>query len=645
MWEGYASLSGDVVMYGHCIASPKIVSSGMFIRQVKKQNSATGQTFYQYQLVQASRIGGKVKQRQILYLGSEPALADKDFRDQLLQVLQAKIFGQTHLIEDDYSDQVKQLAEQYHQKYRIKYGKAAPEQVMASPPDPVRADYATVDLNELAITEARSFGGEHLCRQIADKIGLDECLQQIGLTEQDRKLAYVSIISRALLGASEHKTARWLANNSCLASLCGLDGSGLTHRQLYPITDKLYARRDELDRLLYQRITSLFDLDDTLVIYDLSNTYFETRKDSSRLARYGASKDGRGDCPQVVFSGVINAEGFIRYSRIYQGGTADVTTLADMVADLKAHSPDQADKTVVMDAGFASEANLAWLDDQGLRYVCVSRSRLADYPPSDEPDRRLADRDGNPIEVSVVTPPDQPDTWMTVRSQSKRRKEASIDEKLSARFTEELAGLHEGLTKKGTTKRVEKVWERIGRIRQKHHRVSGRYTVEVETDGRGRASAVTWQRKPQPSGEDTGHGLYFIRTNYTNPDAEQLWHIYNTIREVEASFRCLKSELNLRPIYHQNDQRVASHIYVTLLAYQVVNTIRYMLARAGIRHDWSNIVRIMNTQTLQTLKLPGETKTIELVKPSRPIKEASQIYQATQTESMIPAQKKSVVYH
>ncbi len=134
-----------------------------------------------------------------------------------------------------------------------------------------------------------------------------------------------------------------------------------------------------IDKFLYKKLTSLFNIKDSLVIYDLSNTYFEGKKANSTLAQYGRSKEKRNDCKQVVFTGVINAQGFIRYSRIYEGNTPDVSTLEDMIRDLKVHSDTISDKVVVMDAGFASEENLQYLTGQNLRYVCVSRKQIKNY--------------------------------------------------------------------------------------------------------------------------------------------------------------------------------------------------------------------------------------------------------------------------
>ena len=157
---------------------------------------------------------------------------------------------------------------------------------------------------------------------------------------------------------------------------------------------------------------------------------------------------------------------------------------------------------------------------------------------------------------------------------------------------------------------------------------------------------MEWHRKKRTkTGEDKTQGVYFIPTSYSDTSEKELWQVYNTIREVEATFRCLKSDLQIRPIHHHNDERVEAHIYLTMRAYQLVNTIRHMLKEEGIHHDWKNIVRIMNTQVIQTIILPTDKKTIHLRKPSKPIEQARQIYSATNCKETQKAVKKYVVYH
>jgi transposase len=349
----------------------------------------------------------------------------------------------------------------------------------------------------------------------------------------------------------------------------------------------------------------------------------------------------------VVFTGVINAEGFIRHSRIYAGNKADTTTLEDMLLDLQAHAPVSGKQTVVIDAGIADEQNLALITTKGFDYVCVSRHRLNEYPFDKEEKKivEFTERGKNTVTLKTFRPEGYQDTWLYVQSQAKRTKEQSMDTKLRERFEEELTNIQTALSKKGGTKRIDKVWERIGRVKERHNRVSAKYEISVKQQD-GKALSIMWERKQQAkSKEDKTQGVYFIRTSYKDPSEQELWQVYNTIREVESTFRSLKSDLQIRPVHHQNDERIQAHIYLTLLAYQLVNTIRHMLKEKGIHYDWKNIVRIMNTQTIQTIILPTDKKTIHLRKPSKPIKEVQNIYIATNCQHTQKAIKKYVVYH
>lgn len=616
----------------------------MFIRQVKKKNTKQGKIFYQYQLVQASRINGVVKQSQVLYLGSEPELYDKQTRLEVLEQLQSKIFKQT-LLHNNYSNISKKLTELYYQKYLIKYDTDLVDNKIVIPTTNNEVDFQPVDIKNLNIENNKAFGCENLCKQVAEKLDLASCFKELGFDNMENKLAQISIISRAIFSSSEYRTAQYLRDNSSLKSLFNISDVEISHQNLYKMSDKLYENKTEIDKYLYGKILDIFNIDDSIVIYDLSNTHFEGRKENSKIARYGRNKQKRNDCKQVVFTGIINSSGFIRHSRIYEGNKADIATVEDMITDLEAHNNNTKGKIIVMDAGFASEENLKFLDDNSYKYICVSRQRLNDDVINKiESKHVVEDRLGNNIELAVFDHPKFNDTWMYVKSQQKRIKEESITIKLCDRFEQELQAMADGLHKKGTTKKIEKVWERIGRCRERNRNVSGRYIIDV-MELNGKASEIKWTKKQAKAESDHKHGVYFIRTNIKNPTEQMLWDTYNIVREVEASFRCLKSDLHIRPVHHQKDDRIESHIYLTTLAYQLVNSIRHMLKDKGIKHSWTNIVRIMNTQSLQDVVLPMKTKTLKITTSSKPIQSALEIYKATDTKSMIIRKQKYVVYH
>lgn len=617
----------------------------MFIREVKKQRSKNSKVFYQYNLVQTSRIEGKVKQYVVLYLGSDKELQDKADRKLVLASLKSKIFKQSNLFPKYIPSDLEALAVKYYEKYLIKHGQDT-DVDHSLPPTRDKAEFHNVDITGLEVRDVKSFGAEHMCKQVLEKLNLEKCFTDLGMTKEQAIKSLIAITSRAIFSSSEYKTSQILNLNSELTSLYEIS-KPLTHKQLYSLSDRLYKHKEEIDKFLYKRVTDLFNLEDKLVIFDLSNTYFETNKKASKLAKYGRSKEKRTDCPLVVFSGVVNPEGFIRHSRIYEGNTPDTKTLEDMLSDLEKHSTTHSKKTVVIDAGIASDENLDYITQKGYHYVCVSHTRLK-YYPLDESNTiiKQTNRGKDKVELSVFKPEGYTDTWLYVQSEMKRKKEQSMNDKLTRRFEEHLNSIASAIHKKGGTKKIEKVWERIGRAKEKHKKVSSQYEVTVsENKETGHATKVSWSIKQDKVKTDKQKGIYFIRTSYKNPSETELWDVYNTIREVEATFRCLKSDLQIRPVHHQKDERIEAHIYLTMLAYQLVNTIRYMLKEKGIKYDWKNIVRIMSTQTIQTVKLPTDKKNIHLRKPAKPINEVKEIYNATQCRQTQKAIKKYVVYH
>ena len=615
----------------------------MFIRQTKKQRSKDSKIFYQYSLVQATRVDGKSRQRTILYLGSEEELRDKKKRNLVLDVLKNKIQG-TQPMFNDIPQPLHKLALSYYEKYKIRYN-GMEEQPVSIPPGKKQADYETIDLNRLEVDQVKSFGPEHLCLQTMEKLQLADFLKSLGMSDKDTKKALISIIARAIYTSTEHRTEQILEMNSSLME-CVRYEEPITYKQLYRISDMLYDHKDQIDKFLYNRITDMFDLDDKIVIFDISNTYFESRKQDSKIATYGRSKEKRTDCPIVVFTGVINSEGFIRHSRIYEGNKPDQDTLLDMIDDMEKYSSGAKNKTVVLDAGIANDENLDMLHKKGYKYVCVSRTRLKDYPVEclDTQITKATDKGKSKVKLSIFTPKGYTDTWMLVQSKAKQLKEQSMQTKLRGRFEQDLQTAESALHKKGGTKRIEKVWERIGRLKQKHKHVSSAYNISV-TEQDEKATAIRWTIKENKIKDDKSKGIYFIRTNHNDLKENQIWEVYNTIREVEATFRCLKSDLNIRPVHHQNDWRIEAHIYLTILAYQLVNTIQFMLKKSNIRYDWQNILRIMSTQTLQTIELHTDTKVLHLRKPAKPIKEVKNIYDATGCKHIQKAVKKYVVYH
>ena len=620
----------------------------MFIKQIKKRNTKKGKTFYQYQLTQSSRVNGKVKHIALLYLGSHRLLQDKENRKVIGHILQAKIHGQEKLFQEEYNPdkEVVALAEQFYEKYKQTYQDTDSEPTI-KPSDNNLSDYQQVDLNSITMESGKEIGAERLCWHMLERMNIEDLLRRKGWKQRAIDHAKIAIISRAIKGCSEHKTARWLRNNTGLPELFNLRPENITRHHLYYAATGLYEIKEELERHLYNRCLNMFNLDDTLAIYDLTNTYFEGRKTGSDLARYGRSKEKRNDCKQIVLACVINAEGFIRHSEIYRGNMDDPSTLKDMIENLQCYTPKTTTRqTVVMDAGIASEENVKMLRERNLYYVCVAPGKLKNYQAQVEEGKvTVKDSQENNLEVKLLDPEDKPDRWMYVKSPRKTIKESSMHEKLMQRFEQELQKVQEGIQKRGGTKKIEKVWERLGRIKERNKTVHQYYDIKVDHDGK-KATQVSYSRKKQPGKTpEEDAGIYFIRTNYPAVEEKQVWDLYNTIREVESTFRCLKTDINLRPIYHQEDKYSKAHLFLAIISYQLVASIRYMTRKQGITHGWTNIVRIMNTQKLVAMSQNTKTGKIGFKQTTKPTNEALEIYKACNISSVSERLKKFVVYH
>jgi transposase len=533
-------------------------------------------------------------------------------------------------------EQVERLAQHYFaeiknkKRYDIKHGDE---------------DWETVKMSTLKNKDAREIGAEWLCKQAFDQLGIGSFLQQAGWSEDKIALATNHIISRAVYPSSELKSVSFIKENSAISEITGFDKDKLTKDLLYGISHKLYKIKTPLEQYLSKRTNELFDLEDKIILYDLTNTYFEGRMTRSKIAKFGRSKEKRNDARIVVLAVVINREGFLKYSNIFEGNMADCKTLGSVIDTMSNQTSCSHRKPiVVIDAGIATEGNIAMLKKKGYDYMCVSRSSLKEYHADTTAlPVEIKDKKEQPIELLKVKTSGDNDQYLWVRSQAKALKEKSMNGLLSQRFEEGIQSIQEGIAKKGGTKKLNKVYERIGRLKQKYPSVHNYYDITIGDDGNGTATNISCRHK---TGEDPDKqaGIYFLRTSLKGTEEKTLWAIYNIIREIEYTFRVLKTDLDLRPIYHKTDSAAMAHLHLGMLAYWLVATIRYQLKQQGINSDWREIVRTMNTQKCVTTSLVNiKNETISIRQCTEPTKEVKNIYDMLKYKYAPFVRKKSVV--
>ncbi len=377
------------------------------------------------------------------------------------------------------------------------------------------------------------------------------------------QLALTHIISRTSYPASELRTSQWIKENSAVCEITNYAQQKITKDKLYGISHKLFSVKDELEKHLSKRTNELFDLHDTIYIYDLTNTYFEGQQKDSTLANFGRSKEKRSDCKLIVLALVVNTEGFIKYSQLFEGNTTDSKSLLQIIKQLGARTfATERKPIIVMDAGIATKDNILLLRKYRFKYMVVARSSLKKYSPDVNSNPVvIKDKKGQPITLQKVKVADDADNYLLIHSWAKQAKEDSMKNKFTMRYEQALQQIKDGLSKKRGTKNKDKIWERIGRVKQKYQSTNKHYQIDVTANDLGIVTDIQWKPKPVPKRE----GQYLLQINLDEKEEQTQWAIYNTIREIESTFRTLKTDLDLRPVYHKTDDAAMAHLHLGLL--------------------------------------------------------------------------------
>ena len=405
-----------------------------------------------------------------------------------------------------------------------------------------------VDVDTIKHTDARNVGAEWICLQAIRELGLEKFFKDEGWSKPQIDTAIAQLITRTVYSPSELKSIDIMRDNSAVCELVSGRYDWRTgYHGVYDVAPSLYKLKDKLETHLCNATDNIFNLSNTIVIFDLTNFYFEGRKDGSVKAQFGRSKEKRSDCKLLVLALCINREGFIRYSDILSGNTADPNSLPNMVETLagKTRVPNNPDSKalVVMDAGIATEDNLKKIKEKGYNYLCVSRMRLTDYELADDMKSvKVLDSKKREIKLTEVKHEEGGDYYLQIDSPMKAVKEESMIRKFREGFETELQKTREALGKKGGKKNYEKVIERVGRAIQKYPSIAKYYAIEYERDENKpeNMADIRWEIAV-PDSMEKNSGTYFLRTNVETLDERTTWEYYNLTREIECTNRQLPS--------------------------------------------------------------------------------------------------------
>jgi transposase len=422
------------------------------------------------------------------------------------------------------------------------------------------------------------------------------------------------IAAKLIAPSSDRATHIWLQNASSMDDLLGADFKDLSQDRVYKAADMLLKNKKKIEDHLRVKESSLFDLTESIILYDLTNTFFEGSGKYNDKACFGNSKEKRRDCPLVTLALVLDADGFPKRTEVFPGNVSEPGTLEKIISSL---SPETR-PLIVVDAGIATEDNIAWLKNY-YDYIVVSRKKKIDALPEmvtvREDNRRC-------IHAGIIRTDNE--ATLICHSTDKEIKETGIQNRFEKRFEEELTKVHNTLNKKHGTKNYDKVLEKIGRLKERYKRIARRYEIAVEKNNN-LATSVTWQRKQ----EEHYPGMYTLRSNRTDFTEQEFFNIFSMLTDIEDAFRSMKSELGLRPVYHQKEHRTDGHLFIAVMAYHIMQTIRYSLKNKQISDSWSTIRKVLSTHVRITTTMKREDgRVIHIRKSSRPEPVHTRIYDA-----------------
>jgi transposase len=451
------------------------------------------------------------------------------------------------------------------------------------------AETVTVRLRDVRVERGRRFGDVWLGWTLWRALKLDELMERLLPAGQEEVswpvMGAVLVLARLCEPSSELHIAEDWFRGTALDDLLGLAAEKVNEDRLYRALDRVQAKKDQIEKHLRARLGELFQIQYDLLIYDVTSTYFEGKAEGNALAARGYSRDGRPDCKQVCIGLVVTREGMPLGYEVFAGNRTDVTTLEEMVEKVEAKY-GKANRIWVLDRGMVSEEKLAFLREGQRRYVVgTPRSALKRFQKEMTKDAWTEIRDG--LQVQICPGPEGQETFILCRSAEREAKERAMHERFAWRITEELTRLQGRLRKARQPADLAQVQRQIGRLLERNRRASGLFIVEVQPDPkRPSGFRLAWRRPKEGSAwAALSEGCYLLRTNIPDWSPEELWKLYMQLTHAEAAFRIQKSELELRPVWHQRADRVRAHILVCFLAYVLWKTLERWQSQAGLGHS------------------------------------------------------------
>ena len=471
---------------------------------------------------------------------------------------------------------------------------------------------ATVEVNVrgVRVQRSRCFGDVYLGLVLWRALGFDDLFDQ--LLPRGREdvpwpmVAAILTISRFCNPSSELHIAEGWYRSTALEQLVDIPNDLVGKDRLYRAHDRVLPLKEAIETHLKERFTTLFDAKYDLLLYDVTSTYFEGDAAGNEQAQRGHSRDKRSDCKQVCIGLVVTREGLPVAYEVFDGNRNDVTTVEEIVESMETKY-GQAQRIWVLDRGMVNPENLSYISQRQGRYIVgTSRETLKSYEAQlvDEADWAQV-QEG--LEVKLCDGPDGEETFVLCRSTARREKEKAMHQRFEKRIEEALERLARRLEHAKKKPNVSQVERQIGRLLERNSRAAGLFNIqveEVERNGRPGLKVHWTKNEVWRRWADLSEGCYMLRTNLTGWEPEELWKTYIQLTEAEAAFRTQKSELSLRPIWHQLKDRVQAHILFSFLAYAMWKTLQQWMGRSDLGHAPRTVIDQLAQITLNDVILP-----------------------------------------
>jgi len=472
--------------------------------------------------------------------------------------------------------------------------------------DPAAAEWVEVDIQRLRVERCLDFGGPWLGLELLRRLKLPGFLDEImpvGRAEIRWPLmAAVLVLCRLCQPSSELHIAEHLYKHTAIADLLGIPPQKINAQRLYRALDKVLVHKEALQIFLKERLGALFDLEYDLLLYDMTSTYFEGEARSNPKAQRGYSRDRRPDCKQICIALVVTKDGMPLGYETFAGNRSDGTTVEEIVETMEDRY-GRADRIWAMDRGMISQENLAFLREGGRRYIVgTPKGRLRKF------ERALLGKDWESIheglEVKRVTSPDGAETFILCRSADRREKEKAMHERFAQRIEEGLR--HMEACCRNRKYKVVTIAKRLGKLLGRNSRAAGLFETDV-VEGPDGGARLVWRKAPAwRRWAELSEGCYLLRSNVHDWTGEELWRAYMQLTDAEEAFRIHKTDLAIRPIWHQKEERVEAHVLVCFLAYVLWKTLEPMCRLAGLGDEGRRVLGEL-----------GRIKLVDVVVPTR----------------------------